>query len=117
MRRLYFQLLKLSETEGFICRLDIIESATVPLIKLAINLQQIRVHNRKREEEELLAQDEEVKVELPPLTQIDFNMVMLEVDITFDDYASSMHLQSQHQGSPFTKSPSPVAISVASLAI
>jgi hypothetical protein len=118
MRRLYSQLSKLSEKEGFICTLDIIESATVPLIKLAINLQKIRIHNRKREEEELLAQDEELKLELPPLTQIDYNMVFLDVDITFDDYASSMHLQSQQQGSPFSKTPSQMPIiSVASLAI
>jgi hypothetical protein len=117
MRRLYSALLALSEKEGFICQLEIIESATVPLIKLAINLQQIRTRNRIREEEELLALDEEVKVELPPLTQIDYNMVVLDVDITFDDYASSMQLQSQQQASPFSKSQSPVAISVASLAI
>jgi len=51
--------------------------------------------NRKREEKELeqLREDSATLVaDLPPLTAVDASMCILHIDITFDDYLSSMQL-------------------------
>ena len=47
MRKLYF-FLEDRKSEGFISRCDIIESASVPLIKLQVNLQVIQEINRNK---------------------------------------------------------------------
>lgn len=97
MRRLFNELISLKPL-GYIAQIEIIESATVPLIKLIIDLQKIRLLNRQREERELAQRREDGENELEdllPLTEVDLSMVHLHIDITFDDYLSSMQLQMQ----------------------
>jgi len=77
----------------------------VPLIKLQIDLQEIRLLNRQREEKDKQEEQalkgeptEENKVEpLPAITEIEYSMKILDIDITFDDYSSSIQLQQQQQ--------------------
>ena len=101
MRKLYC-VLEDKKSEGFIKRCDIIESASVPLIKLQVNLQVIQEINRNKSI--LSAQKEGVTDFTPePLVQLDESMVILHVDITFDDYNTSV-LNSRnylHQTDPF----------------
>ena len=88
MRKLYMHL-EDRKYEGFIKKCEIIESASVPLIKLQVNLQVIQEINRNKTI--LQAQKEGYDdFEPEPLVQIDESMVILHIDITFDDYNTSV---------------------------
>ena len=88
MRKLYFHL-EDKKSESFIKRCEIIESASVPLIKLQVNLQVIQEINRNKSI--LLAQKEGIEDFKPdPLVQLDDSMLILHIDITFDDYNTSV---------------------------
>ena len=88
MRKLFFHL-EDKKSEGFIKRSEIIESASVPLIKLQVNLQVIQEINRNKSI--LQAQKDGILDFKPePLVQLDESMMILHIDITFDDYNTSV---------------------------
>ena len=88
MRKLYF-ILEDKKSEGFIKRCEIIETASVPLIKLQVNLQVVQEINRNKGA--LQASKEGITdFESEPFVQLDESMVILHVDITFDDYNTSV---------------------------
>ena len=88
MRKLYF-LLEDKKSEGFIRRCEIIDSASVPLIKLQVNLQVIQEISRNKAA--LSAAKEGITDSEPePFVQLDESMVILHVDITFEDYNTSV---------------------------
>lgn len=88
MRKLYIHF-QTKRSEGFIKKLEIIESATVPLIKLQVDLQVIQEIARNKAQ--LQAQKDGDKRFMPqPYVQLDESMAILHVDITFDDYNSSV---------------------------
>ena len=88
MRKLYFTL-EDKKSDGFIKRCEIIETASVPLIKLQVDLQVVQAINRNKSA--LQATKEGVTdFEPEPVVQIDESMVILHVDITFDDYNTSV---------------------------
>lgn len=98
MRKLYVYL-ENKQSEGFIRRCEIIESASVPLIKLQVNLQVIQEINRNKSA--LQAAKEGITNFVPePFVQLDESMVILHVDITFDDYNTSVLNMRPNQQQP-----------------
>lgn len=78
----------MSKEENFIAFSEIIESATVPLIKLEIDLQLVQELTRRKALQAKEEHDDHYPEE--PFVLIDHSMMMLHVDITFDDYNASM---------------------------
>ena len=88
MRKLYFTL-EDKKSEGFIKRCEIIETASVPLIKLQVDLQVVQEINRNKSALQA-AKEGITDFEPEPFVQLDESMVILHVDITFDDYNTSV---------------------------
>jgi len=88
MRKLFTYFQQMSKEENFIAFSEIIESATVPLIKLEIDLQVIQELTRRKTIQAKDENDDNYQEE--PFVLINNSMVMLHVDITFDDYNASM---------------------------
>ena len=74
--------------EGYIRRLDIIESASVPLIKIIIDLQVIQEITRNKAAHRAQLEKDEAFVP-EPFVLLDSCMASLHIDITFDDYNAS----------------------------
>lgn len=80
-----FSYLEEVRQDGYIVRLDLIETASVPLIKLQIDLQVIQEITRKKAQRQ--AQQEGDASFVPePFVLLDETMANLHVDIIFDDY-------------------------------
>ena len=95
MRKLCIHL-ESQKSLGYLKKIEFIEFATVPLIKLQIDLQVVQEITRNKAA--LQAQKDKDQNFVPePFILLDSSMVILHVDITFDDYNSSVLHNRPHQ--------------------
>ena len=88
MRKLHGYL-QSKQSEGWIKKLEIIDTASVPLIKLQVDLQVVQEITRNRAALQA-KQENDVNFEPEPFVQLDESMAILHIDITFDDYNTSI---------------------------